>query len=150
MCNKKTMISLAVGSAFAASLGAVPLASAADSPFTVQSLDKGTMLAYADKVDPNKYGGGAKSGEGRCGMSMVDTNKDGKVTKQEFMKHHEAIFDRMDANKDGSITEAEFNRVADSMFDKADTDHNGGVDLAELKGFKRGEWRKAFLGQPAK
>ncbi len=107
MCNKKTMISLAVGSAFAASLGAVPLASAADSPFTVQSLDKGTMLAYADKVDPNKYGGGAKSGEGRCGMSMVDTNKDGKVTKQEFMKHHEAIFDRMDANKDGAVDQPE-------------------------------------------
>lgn len=107
MRNKKTMISLAVGSAFAASLGAVPLASAADSPFTAQSLDKGTMLAYADKVDPNKYGGGAKSGEGRCGMSMVDTNKDGKVTKQEFMKHHEAIFDRMDANKDGAVDQPE-------------------------------------------
>lgn len=106
MRNKKTMISLAVGSAFAA-LGAVPLASAADSPFTAQSLDKGTILAYADKVDPNKYGGGAKSGEGRCGMSMVDTNKDGKVTKQEFMKHHEAIFDRMDANKDGAVDQPE-------------------------------------------
>ncbi|ARO86930.1 hypothetical protein EBAPG3_003615 [Nitrosospira lacus] len=107
MRNKKTMISLAVGSAFAAALGAAPLASGADSPFIVQSLDRGTMLAYADRVDPNKYGGGAKSGEGRCGMSMVDTNKDGKVTKQEFLKHHEAIFDRMDTNKDGAVDQPE-------------------------------------------
>lgn len=107
MRNKKTMISLAVGSAFAATLGAVPFASATDNPFNVQSLEKGIVLAYADKVDPNKYGGGAKSGEGRCGMSMVDTNKDGKVTKQEFLKHHEAIFDRMDANKDGAVDQPE-------------------------------------------
>jgi Ca2+-binding EF-hand superfamily protein len=54
----------------------------------------------------------------------------------------------MDSNKDGSITQAEFEAVADSMFDKADADHNGGVDLAELRGFRRGEWRKGFLQQP--
>lgn len=110
MRNKKTMISLAVGSAFAATLSAVPLASTA-SPFEIQSLDKGYVLAYADKVDPNKYGGAksgeAKSGEGRCGMSMVDVNKDGKVTKEEFLKHHEAIFDRIDANKDGAVDQPE-------------------------------------------
>jgi uncharacterized low-complexity protein len=107
MRNKKSIISMAVGSAFAATLGAVPAASAADSPFAVQSVDKGYVLAYADRVDPNKYGGGAKSGEGRCGMSMVDANKDGKVSKQEFLKHHEAIFDRIDANKDGSVDQPE-------------------------------------------
>lgn len=107
MRNKKSIISMAVGSAFAATLGTVPVASAADSPFTVQSLDKGYMLAYADRVDPNKYGGGAKSGEGRCGMSMVDANKDGKVSKEEFLKHHEAIFDRIDTNKDGAVDQPE-------------------------------------------
>ena len=107
MRNKKTMISLAVGSALAATLGTAPLVSAEDSLFTAQSLDKGYKLAYADKVDPNKYGGGAKSAEGRCGMSMVDANKDGKVTKQEFLKHHENIFDRIDANKDGAVDQPE-------------------------------------------
>jgi uncharacterized low-complexity protein len=105
--NKKTMISLTVGSALAATLSTISFASAADSPFTAQSLDKGYVLAYADKVDPNKYGGAAKSGEGRCGMSMVDANKDGKVTKQEFLKHHENIFDRIDANKDGAVDQPE-------------------------------------------
>ncbi|HVW63815.1 MAG TPA: hypothetical protein VHB01_02285 [Nitrosospira sp.] len=113
MRNKKTAISLAVGSAFAATLGIAPAVSAAENTpenlFAARSLDKGYVLAYADRVDPNKYGGGAPktSSEGRCGMSIVDANKDGKVTKQEFLKHHEAIFDRIDANKDGAVDQPE-------------------------------------------
>lgn len=91
-------------------------------------------------------------------FTIIDTNGDKVVTfaeidamlQKRIAARRTKMLELMDANKDGSITEAEFNRVADSMFDKADTDHNGGVDLAELKGFKRGEWRKAFLGQPAK
>jgi Ca2+-binding EF-hand superfamily protein len=115
-------------------------------------------------------------------LQRLDTNKDGRITRDEILprmakrfaiedvngdkvistaeidallqKRLEArrtkMMELMDANKDGNITEAEFNRVADSLFDKADTDHNGGVDLAELRGFKRGEWRKAFLVQPSK
>lgn len=106
MRHKKTMISFAVSSAFATTLCAVPLASAVDNPFAVKSIDTGYMIAYADKVDPNKYGG-AKSGEGKCGMSMVDANKDGKVTKEEFLKHHEAIFNRIDVNKDGAVDQPE-------------------------------------------
>ncbi|SEL02369.1 hypothetical protein [Nitrosovibrio tenuis] len=112
MRNKKSLISIAMGSAFASSLGITP-ACAADDLFALQTLDKGYMLAYADRVDPNKYGGakpgsgGAKSAEGRCGMSMVDANKDGKVTKEEFLKHHEAIFDSIDANKDGAVDQPE-------------------------------------------
>ena len=112
MRNKKSIISMAVGSAFAATLAAVPATSvAAESPFAVQSLGKGYMLAYADKVDPNKYGGGAKSGEGRCGMSMVDANKDGKVSAAEFRAPILGAFDRADLNKDGKITGEEAKRA---------------------------------------
>jgi uncharacterized low-complexity protein len=125
--NKKTMISLTVGSALAATLGTVPFASAADSPFTARSLDKGYVLAYADKVDPNKYGGGAKSGEGRCGMSMVDANKDGKVTKQEFLKHHENIFDRIDANKDGAVDQPEADSYGGTKPSAPDTAPHAGM-----------------------
>jgi uncharacterized low-complexity protein len=113
MQHKKSLIFIAVGSAFATSLGAAPAAGAADDLFAVQTLDRGYMLAYADKVDPNKYGGskpeygGAKSPEGNCGMSKLDVNKDGKVTKQEFLKHHEAIFDSIDTNKDGAVDQPE-------------------------------------------
>lgn len=127
MRNKKSIISMAVGSAFAATLGAVPAASATDKLFTVQSLDKGYKLAYADRVDPNKYGGGAKSGEGRCGMSMVDANKDGKVSKEEFLKHHEAIFDRIDANKDGSVDQPEADKYGGGGANKPSTAPHGGM-----------------------
>jgi Ca2+-binding EF-hand superfamily protein len=90
-------------------------------------------------------------------FAAIDANGDKVVTVAEIdtmlQKRLEARRTRMlalmDANKDGNITTGEFDRVADSMFDKADTDHNGGVDMAELKGFRRAEWRKAFLGQPA-
>ncbi len=124
MRSKKSIISMAVGSAFAATLTAVPATSAADSPFTVQSLGKGYMLAYADKVDPNKYGG-AKSGEGRCGMSMVDANKDGKVSKEEFLKHHEAIFDRIDSNKDGLVDQPEADKYGGGGAKPGTAPHGG-------------------------
>ena len=64
---------MAVGSFFAATLGAVPLVSAADNPFAIQSLDKGYMVA-----DANKYGE-KKGGEGICGAAMVDANKGRQV-----------------------------------------------------------------------
>ena len=85
-----------------------------------------------------------------------DANGDKAVTAQEFEallqkrieQRRVRYFALMDANKDGTITQAEFDRVADDMFDKADTDHDGGVNLAELKVFKRTQWRSAFLGKP--
>ncbi|PSJ17230.1 calcium-binding protein [Nitrosomonas supralitoralis] len=40
-------------------------------------------------------------------MSSVDSNKDGKISKEEFMKHHEAMFEKNDANKDGFLDETE-------------------------------------------
>lgn len=106
MSTKKT--TLAIGSAVAAALGVAPFASASESPFSVRSLDNGGyMVAYADRVDPGKYGSESKSAEGRCGMSRIDANKDGKVTKQEFLTHHERIFDQIDANKDGAVDQPE-------------------------------------------
>ena len=48
-----------------------------------------------------------KCGEGKCGMAMMDTDKDGKVTKEEFMAAHEKMFAAKDTNKDGSLDAAE-------------------------------------------
>lgn len=114
MRNIKSKTSIVIGSVLATSLGTSPITFAADggstaagNPFTVRPLDSGYVLAYADRVDPNKYGAIPKSGEGKCGMSLADANKDGKVTKEEFVKHHEAMFDKIDANKDGSVNQAE-------------------------------------------
>jgi hypothetical protein len=135
MRNKKSLISIAVGSAFATSVGVAPAyatdSAPADELFVAQTLSKGYMLAYADRVDPNKYGGqktgGAKSPEGNCGMSKLDANKDGKVTKQEFLKHHETIFDSIDANKDGAVDQPEADSYAGKANAAPDTAPHGAM-----------------------
>lgn len=115
MSGKKSIISIAVGSAFAATLGTASLVSAADNPFGIQSLGKGYMVAdahkYGDKKgSEGKCGGEGSCGEGRCGASMADANKDGKVTKEEWSAHHNAMFEHMDTNKDGVIEKDEMQR----------------------------------------
>ena len=111
MTHKKSILSLAVGSAFAATLSVAPIASAADSPFASQSLDKGYMVAGAHDHATKKAGegkcGAMKASEGSCGVTMADLNKDGKVSKEEFTKHHDVMFEHMDANKDGFIDKSE-------------------------------------------
>jgi uncharacterized low-complexity protein len=123
--HHKSMISIAVGSVLVTSLSTASVVHAADdtavadNPFAIQSLPQGYMVAYADKVDPSKYGAaakeygaGAKGSEGKCGMSLADVNKDGKVTREEFLKHHGAIFDQIDANNDGAVDKTEADNFA--------------------------------------
>ncbi len=45
----------------------------------------------------------------------MDTNKDGKISKKEWMAAQERQFDRLDKNKDGSITKEE---VKSDMMDR--------------------------------
>jgi EF hand len=45
-------------------------------------------------------------------FQMLDTNRDGVVTKQEFFASHEQRFGAMDTNKDGRLTPEEFNPLA--------------------------------------
>jgi uncharacterized low-complexity protein len=111
MANRKTTVSVAIGSAFVAGVAMVPATHAAENPFALQSLDRGYMVASnhaQGKCGAGKCGGAkaaeAKCGEGKCGPSMMDANKDGKVTKDEFMKGHEAMFATKDVNKDGVLS----------------------------------------------
>jgi uncharacterized low-complexity protein len=76
MATKNTALTLALGSAIAASLSAVPV-SAADSPFASQTLGKGYMVAEAPeaKCGANKAGEakcGAKAKEGKCGSKAKE------------------------------------------------------------------------------
>lgn len=109
MANRKTAVGMAVGSAFVAGMAMTPAANAAENPFALQSLDRGYMVADAGMQGKCGAGkcGGMKSGEAKCGMSMLDTNKDGKVSRQEFMKAHMEMFASKDTNKDGVLSEDE-------------------------------------------
>lgn len=124
--SKKTLIAAAVGTAFAATFAA-PLVSAAENPFALSSMDKGYMVAEHNdghtkmmkdgKCGEGKCGegkcGAKKTAEGKCGMSMADTNKDGKVSKEEAAAMHASMFEKTDANKDGFIDKDEMAKMKD-------------------------------------
>lgn len=61
--------------------------------------------AFAQKASVPKPPAGARLNEEQVRQLMVlmDTNKDGKVSKQEWMKFMEAEFDRLDKDHDGSL-----------------------------------------------
>lgn len=48
-------------------------------------------------------------------MQQLDTDKDGKVTKAEFLKPYEAQFAHIDKNQDGSIDKAEIDAFSTQM-----------------------------------
>lgn len=71
--KKQNLVSLAVGSAFAA-IALSPVTHAADNPFGANKLDAGYLLAQADKMKDGKCG------EAKCGADKKATEKkkDGK------------------------------------------------------------------------
>ncbi|KPK34371.1 MAG: hypothetical protein AMJ66_03910 [Betaproteobacteria bacterium SG8_40] len=83
MASKKTAVSLVIGSAFAATMAAAPIASAADNPFQMDSLKNGYQIAGVAKGEENKCGeakcGGAtdddKGGEAKCGEAKCGGSK---------------------------------------------------------------------------
>ena len=164
MPSKKSIISLALGSAFAATLGTASVASAADNPFAAQSLQKGFMVAghdddkggygdsggYGDKKDAY---GDKKYGEGRCGMSMADTDNDGRVSRDEHARHAEKMFDKMDANRDGYIDKDEASAMRKkyrghgqgqgygdkNQYSSGDQYRDGGADVHRYREYGAGE-----------
>ncbi len=101
-------LSVALGTVVTLSLYHVAASHAAENPFTMEPLSGGYML-LAENTSPE-----GKCGEGRCGgkkgkrcMTRMDADADGKVTREEFIKGHEAMFDQIDANGDGVIDSAE-------------------------------------------
>lgn len=71
------------------------------SAFAMQDLAQGYLLSAGET---------AKAGEGKCGMSKADADKDGKVSQAEFNAAHPdkaAKFATIDTNKDGFIDATE-------------------------------------------
>ena len=79
MTNTKSTLSLALGSVFVATMAVSSVASAAQNPFNMASLDKGYMVAEADMAKDGKMKEG-KCGEGKCGASKgKDAKMEGKM-----------------------------------------------------------------------
>lgn len=116
--SKKTLIATAAGSAFVAGMAAAPLASAVENPFALTGLSSGYQVAQAGKMPAGKCGQGMCGAsmkkappEAKCGAAMLDANKDGKISKNEFVNGHAAMFDSLDTNKDGSLDQAEMGKM---------------------------------------
>jgi len=76
--TKKTVLSLAVGTAFAATAALAPMAHAADNPFAMQKMSSGYLLAEADMKMKDGSCGADKKKDGSCGDKKADMKmKDG-------------------------------------------------------------------------
>ncbi len=64
------------------------------------------MLSADHKMGhPGKGGKGPMHGKM---LEKIDTDKDGKISKQEWQTHHDEKFAELDADKDGAISHDEF------------------------------------------
>ncbi len=96
-------LSVALGAVFTVSLANTAASNAAENPFSMTPLSGGYMMLAEGKCGAGK----GKGGEGKCGMGRMDADGDGKVTKDEFMQGHEAMFEKIDQNSDGVIDQTE-------------------------------------------
>ena len=60
-------------------------------------------------------GAGMKGG---MDMKMMDTDKDGMISKQEFMKHHESMYDKMKKDSNGMVSMKDMQMMHDRMMQK--------------------------------
>lgn len=120
MLHKRNLIAIAAGTVFLFTFGATT-ASAADAvKDSGHQHQRGQTAGHGDMKSGDHHGH-------QCPhkMSSADQNKDGKISKEEFIKHHEAMFDKKDANKDGFLDDAEMHSMKDHSH-KHDQQKDGG------------------------
>jgi uncharacterized low-complexity protein len=103
-------LSVALGTVFTLSLANTAVSNAADNPFAMESVSGAYMLLAESNSPEGKCAEGrcgCKHGKGGCGMAMMDSDADGSISREEFIKGHEAKFDQIDLNADGVIDPAE-------------------------------------------
>lgn len=48
-------------------------------------------------------------------MKMMDPNNDGMISKEEFMKHHESMYDKMKKGSNGMVSVKDMQAMMDMM-----------------------------------
>jgi len=67
------------------------------------------VLSLSAKHHKGEHPGKGKKGAMHAKMfEKIDTDKDGKISKQEWQAHHDEKFAELDADKDGAISQDEF------------------------------------------
>ena len=52
------------------------------------------------------------------GIKMMDTNGDGMISKDEFIKHHEMMYDMMKKSSNGMVSVKDMQMMMDEMMKK--------------------------------
>ncbi len=107
----KNLVSIATGAVFILTLNTIVVFAADTAKAGAHQHQSGQGGSHSH--DDGKSGDHDDHQGHQCGhmRSSVDENKDGKISKQEFIKHHEAMFDKKDINKDGFLDETEMNQM---------------------------------------
>ena len=66
--------------------------------------------AYAQDREPH----------GKKIMRIMDTDKDGKISREEFTRHHDKKFAKADTDKDGKLSSAEMKKLHEHAFARMD------------------------------
>jgi Ca2+-binding EF-hand superfamily protein len=70
-------------------------------------------------------------------FSNIDKNKDGKISKKEYMDAVAGTFDKLDKNNDGSLTHDELSHMdkkdLEMLIKETDTDNDGKILKKEFK-----------------
>lgn len=80
-----------------------------------------SLFAFSTLASSVALAGEQGKHEGKMGMpmaamkEMMDTNKDGVISKEEFMRAHETMFDRVDTNHDGRLDSDEQKAAREKM-----------------------------------
>jgi hypothetical protein len=64
-------------------------------------------------------------------LSRTDKNKDGIVSRPEFLASRQRAYDKLDLNKDGRLSFEEYAARTIGRFDVADADRNGQLSAGE-------------------
>lgn len=65
-------------------------------------------------------------------MHIIDTNKDGKVSKDEWIAYQERVFTALDKNKDGFLEPEEFMSASDNVIPFATIAYSKGLRNKEM------------------
>ena len=98
-----------------------------------------SAAAYAD-CDGKGYKKGGHKKHGAKQFTMIDTNEDGKLSKEEMLQFHENHFTKIDADGDGFVSKEEMkaqHKGKKKRFMKMDTNNDGVVSDEEKAAFKQ-------------
>ena len=70
------------------------------------------------KRDSMQGGMAMKEGMGMQMMRAMDTNGDGMISRDEFMKHHEAMYDKMKKGPNGMVSMSDMQMMMGEMMKK--------------------------------